>query len=125
MPWVRFWASASRRSGPEVPIVPDDDVFVWYDRPLSKEVDGDELKNNAENYAEALAPTWIRRSPHFHYGFEIIDVLPADTRDKLIQIYQDKRTHAEQMLQHLMDSPFRVSSRDPGLTVWDHLLENE
>jgi hypothetical protein len=85
--WIKFWAIQKTANGEG----PPEEKYIWHDKLPSK----DEL----EDYAEELAPEWMQHTERgFKYGWEVVDPLPEEIRQKLALKWIDEIKRARRML---------------------------
>jgi hypothetical protein len=88
MPWIAFY-SGTRSSDK------DNLRHVWYDTIPSE----DELKDTAQE----MVPEWLKLSEceRYHYGYNVVEILPEDVRRNLLKGYEEQRKHADRMIELL------------------------
>lgn len=94
MPWIRFWAEVRCGSGLTEP---ETTHLGWFEVLPSEEM----LKISAEEHA----PGWMRDTERgFKVGFEVLDPLPEDIRNRLIKRYEREKEYADKMLAVLLEN---------------------
>lgn len=77
--WIRFWHRGKCSSG----INPEESIYRWYD----SDIDPKYLTEKAlEAEADDWVPEWQKASERgYRYGFEILQDLPPDVREKMVK----------------------------------------
>lgn len=111
MTWVRFWCQSRSAAGPGDHL----DRIEWFDPPPLGETYNDEtMLDIAREYGES---TWMRDNERgFDFGWEVLDPLPENVRQKMLRIAATLKAQAEEQINRL-DPP-------PSPTAWARLASS-